>query len=146
MHYEGEWENSELSGYGMLIKENVRHIGYFSHNYKQGYGASFYYAKYAILGKWEKDIIEGISVLIVLTDLSQSDNEDTKDNFKVVKTSNGEIVENNLDNDEINEYKSTQDYKNMILLYKNKIYPDFLHLMERKNVEDSESDDEDYND
>jgi len=144
MQYKGEWENSELSGYGFLIKENIRHIGYFSHNYKQGFGASFYYEKYAILGKWEKDVIEGISVLIILTDLEQSNNDDTKDNFKIVKTSNGEIVQNNFDEDEINEYKSSQEYNNMILLYKNKIYPDFLHMMESNNVEESESNNEDY--
>ena len=61
-----------------------------------------------------------------------------------MKTSNGEIVQNNLDEDEINEYKSSQEYNNMILLYKNKIYPDFLHMMENNNVEDSESNNEDY--
>ena len=144
MIYTGEWENSELSGYGILVKENIRHIGYFSHNYKQGYGASFYYEKYAILGKWEKDVIEGISILIILTDLEQSNNDDIKDNFKIVKTSNGEIVKKNLDNNEINEYKSSQEYNNMILLYKKKIYPDFLHIMEKNNVEDSESNNEDY--
>lgn len=144
MLYTGEWENSELSGYGILTKENIRHIGYFSHNYKQGYGASFYYAKYAILGKWEKDVIEGISILIILIDLEQSNNGDTKDNFKIVKTSNGEIVENNLDNDEINEFKSSQEYNEMILLYKNKIYPDFLRIIQGNNVEDSESNNEDY--
>jgi hypothetical protein len=144
MEYIGEWENSELSGYGFLIKDNIRHIGYFSHNYKQGYGASFYYGKYAILGKWEKDVIEGISVLIILTDLERSNNDDKEDNFKIVKTSKGEIAETNLDNDEINEYKSSQEYNNMVLLYKKKIYPDFLHIIEKNNVEDSESNNEDY--
>ena len=145
MYYIGEWEDSELSGYGILVKENIRHIGYFSHNYKQGFGASFYYEKYAILGKWEKDAIEGISVLIILTDLEQSNNVDTRDNFKIVKTSKGEIIENNLDDDEINEYKSSQEYNDMISLYKKKIYPDFLNMMESNNNEDTESNNEDYN-
>jgi len=133
MEYIGEWENSELSGYGMLIKENTRHIGYFSHNDKHGYGASFYSTKYAILGKWENDLIEGNAIIIPLSGLSQSNNEDNIDNYQVVKTSKGEIIENNLETDEVNDFKSSQEFNNMLLLYRNKIYPQFLQNIQKNN-------------
>ena len=139
MEYIGEWENSELSGYGMLIKENTRHIGYFSHNNKHGFGASFYSNKYAILGKWKDDLIEGNAIIIPLSNLSQSNNEDNIDNYQVVKTSKGEIIENNLETDEINDFKSSEEFKNMILLYRNKIYPQFLQNIQKNNNNDFEN-------
>ena len=39
--YNGEWDNNELFGYGVLIDKNCKHIGYFQHNKKHGYGSSF---------------------------------------------------------------------------------------------------------
>mgnify|MGYP003571396061 CR=1 FL=1 len=133
MEYIGEWENSELSGYGILIKENTRHIGYFSHNNKHGAGASFYSTKYAILGKWENDLIEGNAIIIPLSNLSQSNNEDNIDNYQFVKASKGEIIENNLETNEINDFKSSQEFNELILLYRNKIYPQFLQNIQQKN-------------
>jgi hypothetical protein len=139
MEYIGEWENSELSGYGMLIKENTRHIGYFSHNNKHGRGASFYSTKYAILGKWENDLIEGNAIIIPLSDLSQSNNEDNIDNYQFVKASKGEIIENNLETDEVNDFKSSQEFNDLLLLYRNKIYPQFLQNIKKNNNNDFEN-------
>ena len=150
--YNGEWDNSELCGYGILKDKNSTYIGNFLHNNKNGYGANFFGTQFAILGKWENDNIEGFAIIIPLTDLEQSNNiintnneynyntnEELNNNFQFVKTFKGEIIEKNVENEELNEFKSSKEYKDMIDLYKNKIYPDFIKNIEKNNSEENEN-------
>ena len=154
--YIGEWDNNELAGYGILINKNTKHIGYFAHNNKQGYGASFYDSQFAILGNWEDDYLEGFAIIIPLLDLEQSNNilNNTNDyninsndfgDFQIVKTFKGEIIQKDFENDELNKFKSSQEYKDMILLYKNKIYSDFIQSNKKNNSEENESRSDDKN-
>ena len=149
--YIGEWDNNELSGYGILINKNTKHIGFFSHNNKHGYGACFFEDQFAIIGKWENDYIEGLAITIQLINLYQSSNnnintsneynnnsnsisnEDLNNNIQIVKTYKGEIVQKDLDIDEVNEFKSSNEYNDMIQLYKEKFYVDFIHNNEKSN-------------
>jgi len=122
--YIGEWDNNELSGYGILINKNDRYVGYFTHNNKHGYGATFYNGQSALLGKWKNDNIEGNAILITFIDLEKSNNynidddENIENNFQFIKTQKGEIIRNNLDNEELTKFKSSKEYSNMVLLYK----------------------------
>lgn len=84
-------------------------------------------------------------------DLEQSNNinntyndiiNDDINNYKFVKTLKGEIIENNLEEDLIDEFKSSKEYNEMIFLYKNKIYPDFIQSIEKTNTEENESESE----
>ena len=150
--YNGEWDNSELCGYGILKHKNTIHIGYFSHNNKNGYGANFFGTQFAILGKWENDNIEGFATIIPLIDLDQSNNiinthneynynsnEEVDNNFQIVRTFKGEIIQKNIEVDELNGFKSSKEYKDMVYLYKNKIYPDFIKNIDKNNSEENES-------
>ena len=147
--YIGEWDNNEISGYGLLINKNTKHIGYFAHNNKQGYGASFYDSQFAILGNWEDDYLEGFAIIIPLVDLEQSNNIINNTNyynnsndygdFPIVKTFKGEIIQKDFENNELNKFKSSQEYKDLIILYKNKIYSDFIQSNKRSNSEECES-------
>ena len=69
-------------------------------------------------------------------------NNDDINNYKFVKTLKGEIIENNLEEDLIDEFKSSKEYNEMIFLYKNKIYPDFIQSIEKTNTEENESESE----
>ena len=73
-----------------------------------------------------------------VNDLNINSNDDI--NNQIVKTCKGEIIQNDLENDEINKFKSSQEYSEMISLYKSKLYPDYL-----TNNEKSESDENDNN-
>ena len=140
-----------MSGYGFLTNKDTKHIGYFSHDNMHGYGASFYHDQFAILGNWENDYIEGFAFIIELPDLEQSnniintnneyncDNDELENNYQIVKTCKGEIVQKNIENDELNEFKNSKEYSEMIQLYKNKIYPDFLQYIEKNSCEENES-------
>ena len=140
-----------------MTNKNTKHIGYFSHNNMHGYGASFYNSQFAILGKWENDFIEGYAIIIELNDLDQSNNiintnnefncnsDELEMSCKIVKTCKGEIIQNTLENEDLNEFKSSKDYKEMILLYKNRIYPDFLENLEKSSTEENESNNENNN-
>ena len=164
--YIGEWDNNELSGYGILINKNTKHIGYFAHNNKHGYGAYFFEDQYAILGKWDNDFIEGLAITIQLINLSQSSNniintsneynnntnsisnEIFNNNIQIVKTYKGEIVQKDLDIDEVNEFKSSNEYNDMIQLYKEKFYVDFIQNNDKSNSSenmDNNSDSKNFN-
>ena len=98
--YIGEWENNEISGYGILLEDKIRHIGFFSHDVKQGYGATFSIEKsFVLLGKWENDLIEGPSILLNLPDI----NEDniSFDNEIIVGMFKGEIINMSLDEEDL---------------------------------------------
>ena len=149
--YFGSWLNNELSGYGILIDENTKYIGYLEHNMKNGYGAMFYGSQSAILGKWENDLINGYAIVIILNnnfeqnkkDENTSDeininNDDDKYSFKFVKTLKGEIVNNKLEDDELNKFKESQEYKDMIGLYKKKILPDFEINLDISKTDENE--------
>ena len=64
---------------------------------------------------------------------------------KIVKTCKGEIIQNTLENEDLNEFKSSKDYKEMILLYKNRIYPVFSESSEKSSTEENESNNENNN-
>ena len=147
--YIGEWDNNELSGYGILINKNTKYIGYFLNNNKHGYGANFFDDKFAILGKWVNDFIEGNAIVISIMDLQQSNNlintnsndyninsiDEINNNFQIVKTIKGEIIQRNLENDELNNFKASKEYNDIIFLYKNKIYPNFIKSNEKTDIE-----------
>ena len=150
--YFGSWLNNELSGYGILIDENTKYIGYLEHNMKNGYGAMFYDLQSAILGKWENDLINGYAVVILLnSNLEQNkkyentsdeiniNSDDDESNYKFVKTMKGEIVNNKLEEDELNKFKESQEYKDMIGLYKKKILPDFELNLDISKTDENES-------
>ena len=150
--YFGSWLNNELSGYGILIDGNTKYIGYFEHNMKNGYGAMFYDSQSAILGKWENDLIDGYAIVILLTNnLEQNqkneitteenniNSDDDKYNFKFVKTLKGEIINNKLEDDELNKFKESEEYNDMIKLYKEKILQDYEQNLDINKSEDNES-------
>ena len=122
--YEGDWENNEISGFGILTENNIKHIGYFSHDKKEGYGASFYIEKkFAIFGKWINGIIEGISIIFSLIDENNNDNINEK---KIVIMKEGDIINSNLTEEEINEIKiNNNEYINSIKLFHEKILPEY---------------------
>ena len=144
--YNGSWVNNEISGYGILIEGNLKYIGYFEHNLKQGYGANFYNGKTAILGLWQNNTIEGYGIIIVIKDKScnnfeEINNNNNSDNnyYKFVKIENGEIIKSKIEEEEICKFKKSKEYNDMIQLYKNKIYPDFQNNLENSKSEEDES-------
>ena len=147
--YFGEWENNELSGYGILIDRNYKHIGFFQDSNKHGYGASFFGEESALLGKWENDMMEGNAILIMIINLEQSshviddlfnnNNDDINNKCQYVKTHKGEIIQTNLEDDELKKFKSSKEYNDMIVLFKNKIYPDYIQSFEKIKDEENKS-------
>jgi len=131
--YYGEWENNEMTGYGMFLDGQVRFFGYFEHNMKEGFGALFYEDQsYALLGKWEEDLCEGPSILIQLNKRKNKENVLENDNI-IVGMYKGEIINMNLGIEDINTFKSSEDYQEMTELFKNKFYPDFLKYINNSN-------------
>ena len=65
--------------------------------------------------------------------------DEIDNNFQIVKTKKGEIIQKNLKNDEIFNFKASKEYHDMIMLYKNKLYPDFIKSNEKTNNEDNDS-------
>ena len=124
--YEGEWENNEISGFGILTENNIKHIGYFSHDKKEGYGASFYIEnKFVLLGKWINDIIEGIAVIFSLNKINNI-NFDNKEE-KIVIMKEGNIINSNLTEEEIKEIKlKNEEYINIIKLFKEKFIKEYF--------------------
>ena len=151
--YNGSWVNNELSGYGILIDGNNKYIGYLENNMKNGYGASFYNSQNAILGFWQNDLIEGYAILILINNnpeknkkiiqISSEENdnssEESKSDFKYIKTLKGEIIKGNLEQDELNEFKLSKEYDDMIQLYNDKILPDFEQNLEESKSEENQS-------
>jgi len=127
--YEGEWQNNEISGFGILTEKNIKHIGYFSHDKKEGYGADFYIdKKFALSGKWINDTIEGVAVIFLLNDKNNINlnNYDIKEE-KIVIMKEGNITSSNLNEKEIKEIKkNNQDYINIKKLFQEKLIKEYL--------------------
>ena len=131
--YIGEWENNEISGYGILLEDKIRHIGFFSHDVKQGYGATFSIEKsFVLLGKWENDLIEGPSILLNLPDINE-DNINF-DNEIIVGMFKGEIINMSLDEEDLFKFKNSQDYQNINKLYKEKFFPDYCKYVKENSI------------
>ena len=127
--YIGDWENDEISGYGIFKEGKMRHVGFFRHNLKEGFGATFYVEQnFALLGKWEKDLIEGHAILI---NLAEENNNDINNEI-VVGMNKGEITNMNLEEDELIKFKNNKDYQEMIKLYKEKFYLDYMDYINEK--------------
>ena len=131
--YIGEWEDNEISGYGIIHEGKMLHIGYFKHNLKEGYGTTFYEEQnFALLGKWESDFIEGSAILI---NLSENNNNGIIDinNEIIVGMTKGEITDMNLEEDDLNKFKNSKDYKELIKLYKEKFFFDYIKYTNEKD-------------
>ena len=130
--YIGEWEDDEISGYGIIREGKMWHVGFFKHNLKEGFGATFYVEQnFALLGKWENDLIEGCAILINLEENNHNENVNL-DNEIIVSMNKGEITNMSLDEEEINKYKKNKDYHEVIKLYKEKFYFDFCKYSNEK--------------
>ena len=137
--YIGDWDNNEICGYGIIIEGKMRHIGYFMHDIKEGFGATFYVDQnFVLIGKWENDLIEGPAILINLPENNNSNeniiesNNNTNNNANgdinneiIVGMCKGEIINMNLDEEDLFKFKNSRDYQEMSNLYKDKFYPDY---------------------
>ena len=131
--YYGEWTNNEMNGYGMAHDGNLRHYGYFLNGIKEGFGASFYEDQgYVFVGKWEEDLVSGPSILMIL-DLEEKSVDKMIEKENIVGMYKGEIIDMKLGEKDINMFKNSEDYQEMINLFKNKFYPDFLKYIEGKS-------------
>ena len=130
--YIGEWEDDEISGYGIIREGKMWHVGFFKHNLKEGFGATFYVEQnFALLGKWENDLIEGCAILINLEENNHNGNVNL-DNEIIVSMNKGEITNMSLEEEEINKYKNNKDYHEVIKLYKEKFYFDYCKYSNEK--------------
>ena len=130
--YYGEWINNEMNGYGVVHDGNLRHFGYFSHGIKEGYGASFYEDQgYVFVGKWEENLVTGPSILMNL-DFENDSVDNMLENENIVGMYKGEIIDMKLGEKDINVFKNSEEYKEMVNLFKNKFYPDFLKFENNK--------------
>ena len=124
--YDGEWDNNEISGFGILTENDIKHIGYFSHDKKDGFGASFYTEKkFVIISKWVNDIIDGITIIISLN-LNDDKSDDFK-NEKIVIIKEGNIIKSEFNENEINEIKKNKDYNEMMKLFRDKFINLYLN-------------------
>ena len=135
--YIGEWDNNEICGYGILLEGKMRHVGFFSHDVKDGFGSTFYIDQnFALLGKWENDLIEGPAVLINLSEnngsekIFRNNNNFDMGNEIIVGMCKGEIINMNLDEEDLFKFKNSKDYEDMTKLYKEKFYPYYLNYMQ----------------
>ena len=130
--YIGEWEDDEISGYGIIREGKMWHVGFFKHNLKEGFGATFYVEQnFALLGKWENDLIEGCAILINLEENNHNGNVNL-DNEIIVSMNKGEITNMSLEEEEINKFKNNKDYYEVIKLYKEKFYFDYCKYSNEK--------------
>ena len=130
--YIGEWEDDEISGYGIIREGKMWHVGFFKHNLKEGFGATFYVEQnFALLGKWENDLIEGCAILINLEENNHNGNVNL-DNEIIVSMTKGEITNMSLEEEEINKFKNNKDYHEVIKLYKEKFYFDYCKYSNEK--------------
>ena len=130
--YIGEWEDDEISGYGIIREGKMWHVGFFKHNLKEGFGATFYIEQnFALLGKWENDLIEGCAILINLEENNHNGNVNL-DNEIIVSMNKGEITNMSLEEEEINKFKDNKDYHEVIKLYKEKFYFDYCKYSNEK--------------
>ena len=122
--YIGDWLDNEISGYGIFHEGKMLHIGFFKHNLKDGFGTTFYEEQnFALLGNWEKDLIEGSAILINLSENNSSDIPDMHNEI-IVGMTKGEITNMNLEEFELNKFKKSKDYNELIKLYKEKFFVD----------------------
>ena len=130
--YIGEWEDDEISGYGIIREGKMWHVGFFKHNLKEGFGATFYVEQnFALLGKWENDLIEGCAILINLEENNHNGNVNL-DNEIIVSMNKGEITNMSLEEEEINKFKNNKDYHEVIKLYQEKFYFDYCKYSNEK--------------
>ena len=130
--YYGEWLNNEMNGYGIAHDGNLRHFGYFVHGIKEGFGASFYEDQgFVFLGKWEEDLVSGPSILMSL-DVENNNVDSIIEKQNIVGMYRGEIIDIKLGEKDINVFKHSEEYHEMINLFKNKFYPDFLKYFNNK--------------
>lgn len=128
--YIGEWENNEMSGYGILLDGQDTYIGYFLNSLKDGYGAIFYEDQLNVLiGKWEENLIKGPAILLLINKKSNNELVIKKENF--VGMYKGKIINLSLDDEDIKTFKSKDDYQEMMNLYRNQFYPDFLKTINK---------------
>jgi len=141
--YIGDWDNNEICGYGIIIEGKMRHIGYFMHDVKDGFGATFYVDQnFVLLGKWENDLIEGPAVLINLTENSSNENMfESNHNINldnsteiIVGMCKGEIINMSLDEEDVFKFRNSQDYQEMTKLYKDKFYPDYQKYIHENSL------------
>ena len=141
--YIGDWDNNEICGYGIILEGKMRHIGYFMHDVKDGFGATFYVDQnFVLLGKWENDLIEGPAVLINLTENSSNENifeSNHNINFDnsteiIVGMCKGEIINMSLDEEDVFKFRNSQDYQEMTKLYKDKFYPDYQKYIHENSL------------
>ena len=122
--YFGEWNNNKISGFGILIEDNVKHVGYFEDDKKQGYGASFYpNQSFVLLGKWENDLINGPSMIYSLTNNKDID----LDNEKIVIMDKDNINNSDLNEEELFEIRSNNEYKDKIKIFREKLIPEYIN-------------------
>lgn len=134
--YIGEWQDNEISGYGILSDKNIIHVGYFLHDMKEGYGASFRCDQsLCILGKWKDDLLSGTSILIPGT--NGENNFDYEGNVKYMNMNEDKIVQIIDDEELIKKFKSSKEYSDMIEKYKNNFYQDFIQFFPSNQVNDN---------
>ncbi len=84
-------------------------------------------SKSAILGEWDNNLIKGYAIVILLninfehnkkydniSDEININNDGDKSNFEFVTIVKREIVNNELEEDVLNKFKESQEYKDMI--------------------------------
>ena len=141
--YIGDWDNNEICGYGIILEGKMRHIGYFMHDVKEGFGATFYIDQnFVLVGKWENDLMEGPAILLNLSENNNISNENIFEsnnnnnnlnnnanidinNEIIVGMCKGEIINMSLDEEDLFKFKNSRDYQEMINLFKEKFYPDY---------------------
>ena len=113
----------------ILTENNIKHVGYFSNDKKEGYGASFFIEKgFVLLGKWVNDKMEGVALIFSKNFNEDKNNINFDDNIKnekIVMMKEGNIINGNLSDDDINKIKNDQVYNDLIKLYKDKFIPEF---------------------
>jgi hypothetical protein len=144
--YIGDWDNNEICGYGIILEGKMRHIGYFMHDLKEGFGATFYVDQnFALVGKWENDLIEGPAILINLLEnnsnenIQESHNNSNNLNFDInneiiVGMCKGEIINMSLEEEDLYKFKNGKDYQEMTKLYKDKFFPDYLKYINDNSI------------
>ena len=149
--YIGDWDNNEICGYGIILEGKMRHIGYFMHDLKEGFGATFYVDQnFVLIGKWENDLIEGPAILINLSDNinnenilesnnntnnnTNNNNQNSENNEIIVGMCKGEIINMSLDEEDIFKFKNSKDYQDMNKLYKEKFYPDYQKYINNNSL------------
>lgn len=130
--YFGELNNNEISGFGILKDEKSQYIGFFKNDKKNGYGATFYPDQnFVVLGYWENNNIEGITIIFSIKEnILGRENEEYNDNIdnkneKIINMSNGEIVNMNINEEELNQIRRSENYKELIKIYKFKFLKEY---------------------